>query len=572
MPELHPGTTIEISDNVPTSGFRNAIPNSRRYMRHNAVSLQDVADAAYTGDYDLLEEMLSTGNERQLFNGDLNAFVEDKNPLHYAAQSGNTECVELLLRAGADPHVKESMPYGKDPEEGRTALQLAQEWGWDDMVPILQKAEDTTPYGWYMPAGKGNNAKVYGCWEFGKKPPKGWLMSRRGVAELWGLDPAKYGLQPFASDVVERPEASTTYVEVPKPVFTQPDTQLARPAATPAPSSAPTPAPAPVAAAAVPPPPTAAEGTLPVGLLFPGQGSQYVNMMRSVKDIPAVREMLQKAEPILGFDVLDLCLNGPDAKLEETRYCQPAMFVAGMAGLEKLKLDRPEVAGAFRVAAGLSLGEYTALCAAGVFSFEDGLRLVKLRGEAMQEAATLSAQGMVSVAGLDKDIITKLCQEAAAAEGPGGVCMIANELFPKGFSCAGTRKAIEMLQEKAVAAGVLQAKILKTSGGFHTSLMQPAKEKLGKALDELLPSMKPPAHCVWMNTTAQPLQPGTDPKEVVELLKRQLTTPVLWETSVRNMIKSGITEFYEVGPQKQIKAMMKRIDPTVWNGTTSLEI
>lgn len=568
MPEFHPDTTIEIPDNVPTSGFRNAIPNSKRYMRHNAVALQDVADAAYTGDYVLLEEMLSTGNERRLFNGDLNAFVDDKNPLHFAAQSGNTECVELLLRAGADPHVKESMPYGKDPEEGRTALQLAQEWGWDDMVPILQKAEGATPYGWYMPAGKGNNAKVYGCWGFGKKPPKGWFMGRRGVAELWGLDPAKYGLQPFASDVVEQPEASGTYVDVPKPAFAQAATQLARaaPAAPVAPAAAPAPA------AALPPFPAAAEGTLPIGLLFPGQGSQYVNMMRSVKDIPAVREMLQKAEPILGFDVLDLCLNGPDAKLEETRYCQPAMFVAGMAGLEKLKLDKPEVVEKFRVSAGLSLGEYSALCAAGVFSFEDGLRLVKLRGEAMQEAAAVSAQGMASVAGLDKDTITKLCQESAAAEGPGGVCMIANELFPKGFSCAGTRKAIETLQEKALAAGALQAKMLKTSGGFHTSLMQPAKERLGKALDELLPSMKPPAHCVWMNTTAQPLEPGTDPKEVVELLKRQLTTTVLWETSVRNMIRSGITEFYEVGPQKQIKAMMKRIDPTVWGSTTSLEI
>merc|ERR1712032_354209 len=113
---------------------------------------------------------------------------------------------------------------------------------------------------------------------------------------------------------------------------------------------------------------------------------------------------------------------------------------------------------------------------------------------------------------------------------------------------------------------------LKTSGGFHTSLMQPAKERLGKALDELLPNMKSPAHTVWMNATAQPLEPGADPKDVVELLKRQLTSPVLWEPSVRAIIKAGVSEFYEVGPMKQIKAMMKRIDTAAWNNTTGLEV
>lgn len=321
-----------------------------------------------------------------------------------------------------------------------------------------------------------------------------------------------------------------------------------------------------------PPKQSAAPPSIPVGLLFPGQGSQYVKMMSTVKDIPAVKAMLVKAEEILGYDVLELCLSGPEDKLEETRYCQPAMFIAGLAGLEKLRSEKEEAATRFQVTAGLSLGEYTALCAAGVFSFEDGLKLVQLRGQAMQDAAQMSKQAMVSVAGLEKEKLEALCKEAAAKEGPQAVCQIANELFPKGFSCAGTAKAAKELEGSALAAGALQAKLLKTSGGFHTSLMGPAKERLAKALDETLPRMQPPKHTIYMNTTAQPLKPGTDPKEIIELLKRQLTSPVLWDTSVRAMIEDGVTEFYEVGPMKQIKAMMKRISPKVWGSTFNVEV
>merc|ERR1712083_511728 len=151
-------------------------------------------------------------------------------------------------------------------------------------------------------------------------------------------------------------------------------------------------------------------------------------------------------------------------------------------------------------------------------------------------------------------------------------CQIANALFPKGYSCAGTEIAISALKDLAEKAGALQAKVLKTSGGFHTKLMQPAAETLGKALDELLPSMKPPRCHVYMNATGKPVPPGTHPKEIVELLKKQLTNPVLWEPSVREMIKDGVNEFYEVGPMKQIKAMMKRIDSKVWAKATNIEV
>lgn len=189
----------------------------------------------------------------------------------------------------------------------------------------------------------------------------------------------------------------------------------------------------------------------------------------------------------------------------------------------------------------------------------------------MQEAAQQGKQLMLSVAGIEKEKLEKLCKEAAKKE-PNGVAVIANELFPKGFACAGTEKAINALKEAAEAAGALQAKVLKTSGAFHSSLMAPAGDKLAKALDEVLPRMKSPQHIVYMNVTAQPLKVGADPKDILPLLKQQLTSPVLWEPLIKNMIGTGITEYYEVGPMKQLKAMMKRIDAKVWNTTTNVEV
>jgi len=526
MPEFHAGTQIEIPDAVPQSGFRCAIPNPKRYMKHNDIDMDQVVAASHEGDYDLLEEMLSTGNESNLFNGDLNQHQLNLTPLHYAAMAGQTECVELLLKAKADPHVRENMAYGSDPEDGRTALDLAKEHGYDDIVDVLEKAEKTTPYGFYVPEGPTNNQKTYGGWEWEAKPAKGWASARPGVAERMGFDPAKYGRTlPSAEDVEEDLVSG-----IPK------------------------------------------QPPLPIGLLFPGQGSQSVGMLAGVKDIPAVSSMLSKANDILGFDVLELCLKGPEDKLEETQYCQPVMFIAGMAGLEKLRSQREEAVTRFQVCAGLSLGEYTALCAAGVFSFEDGLKLVKLRGAAMSEAANIGSQSMVSVAGLEKTKIQELCAEAAKSEGSQAVCQIANELFPKGVSCAGTTPAITKLKEIAESAGALQAKVLKTKGAFHTSLMEPARQKLGKALDDALPRMKPPETTVYMNCTSMPLRPGTNPSVIVNLLKKQLTSPVLWEASVRNMIKEGVYEFYEVGPNKQLKAMMKRIDSKVWGSTSNVDV
>merc|ERR1712151_928585 len=166
----------------------------------------------------------------------------------------------------------------------------------------------------------------------------------------------------------------------------------------------------------------------------------------------------------------------------------------------------------------------------------------------MAKAGNASKQLMLSVAGLERTSPMRLCSQAAAAEGGSAVCQIANELFPKGYSCAGTEVAINKLKGLAEGGGALQCRLLKTSGGFHTSLMAPARDQLSKALDETLPKMSPPRHTVYMNTTGVALLPGTDPAIIVDLLKKQLTRPVLWEPSMRAMLEAGLQEFSEVGP------------------------
>lgn len=302
---------------------------------------------------------------------------------------------------------------------------------------------------------------------------------------------------------------------------------------------------------------------LPVCLVFPGQGSQYVGMMKELSDIAEVREMLKTSQGILGYDILDIMLNGPEDKLSQTKYCQPAMYIAGLSAIEKLKQDNPDVVEKCQAVAGLSLGEYTALTVAGVFSFETGLRLVKARAEAMEYETTkpgAKPQAMLSVAGLSEDTVKGLCLEQAVG---GQVCQIANYLFPKGYSVAGDAAAVHALEKTVLAAGALQAKILKTSGAFHTPIMAPAKEKLLTALNEAKASMSPPRCQVYMNIIAKPIDSTTDVSAIIDLLGDQLTAGVLWEKSMKNLIAAGASEFYECGPSKQLKAMMKRIDPSM---------
>jgi len=312
-------------------------------------------------------------------------------------------------------------------------------------------------------------------------------------------------------------------------------------------------------------------GTSRIALMFPGQGSQYVKMLSEVQNNEKVKEYIATTSRILGYDILALCLGleGPESALDETSVAQPAMFLAGMAGLEKLKALKPEAYDDPACMAGLSLGEYTALCAAGVFTFEDGMELVKVRGEAMSQAAKSPPQAMLSVAGLSREDLDALCKKVSVG---GELAQVANDLFPKGFSCAGSKAAIIELEKKALEAGALQAKMLKVSGAFHTPFMDPARAKLEAKLQEMLPRMKPPRCDLYMNRTGLKVPKGASPKDIVSLLGEQLTNPVLWHDSVTQMIADGITEFYEVGPMKQLKAMMKRIDQEMWKSTTNIDV
>jgi len=224
--------------------------------------------------------------------------------------------------------------------------------------------------------------------------------------------------------------------------------------------------------------------------------------------------------------------------------------------------------------AGLSLGEYTAICAAGVLDFEEALKLVKLRAEAMQGATEAVPQCMCSVAGLDRPTLEKLCKEAKAAETASKepVCQIANVLFPAGFTCAGNKACVDKLCELATKARALQARVIKAGGAFHTPLMKPAQDDLAKAIDKAFPKMKPPRCSIYFNLTGKKVAPGTNPSEFVDLMKKQLTNEVLWEPSIKQMIMDQVKDFYEVGPLKQIKSMIKRIDQDAFKRTENVSV
>jgi len=314
---------------------------------------------------------------------------------------------------------------------------------------------------------------------------------------------------------------------------------------------------------------------VPAALLFPGQGSQYIGMLKEVLERPTVKEMLIKAKEILGWDMQDLCLNGPEDTMSETRYCQPLMYVANLAAMDLVKEATPDVYERPQAVAGLSIGEYAAIVAAGILSFEDGLRLVQIRAEAMQRATTLIKQSVCSVAGLDRAKVDKLCEEAkafASEANPDAECTVATYLFPSGFTCGGTADAVTKLCELAMKAKALQARVIKLSGAFHTKLMDPAREELSKALDDYVDRMSPPRCAIYFNVTGKRVAAGADPSSFVEYMKMQLTNEILWEPTIKMMIMDGVKDFYEVGPLKQIKAMIKRIDADAFKRTHSVSV
>lgn len=310
-------------------------------------------------------------------------------------------------------------------------------------------------------------------------------------------------------------------------------------------------------------------GLSTVGLLFPGEGSQYLGMLNTLKDNPQVLAYNDIARSVLGYDLLKVCLEGPEEKLMTISVCHPALFLADMAGLEKLRVENPYYASQPGAVAGLSLGEYAALCVAGVFTFEEGLELVKVRAEAIEAAAALRPQTLLSVAGIERDVLEQLCEDQTKGD---EVCTIAQVLFPKGYVCGGTCSALEALQKSAEEAKALQTRLSKDSPALNTSFMRPAQDKIKDAIQVLLPKMKPPTCDIYMNATGQRVPRGSDPEDFMPLLQRQVSSTALWEPLIRLMIKDGVKPFYEVGPQKQLKSMMKRIDDMMGDMTVTIQV
>jgi [acyl-carrier-protein] S-malonyltransferase len=267
--------------------------------------------------------------------------------------------------------------------------------------------------------------------------------------------------------------------------------------------------------------------------------------------VPAARKLFDRASSVLGYDLYRLCTEGPAADLDTTVYSQPALFVASLAALEQLKENAPELVDGCAAAAGLSLGEYTALVFAGVMEFEAGLRVVQERGRAMQDAADATSSGMVSVLGMEQEQVEKLCEEARSDQ----VLEIANLLCPGNIVCSGETAACERLLTLATAAGAMKVIPLAVAGAFHTSLMGSAVERLRQALADV--PMQKPRIPVVSNVDARP---HDDPNEIRELLIRQVCSQVRWEDSIRYLMEEQkIANFYELGPGRVLCGLLKRI-------------
>jgi len=289
-----------------------------------------------------------------------------------------------------------------------------------------------------------------------------------------------------------------------------------------------------------------------VAFLFPGQGAQSVGMGRQACDkLPAVRELFDRANSILGYDLAQLCFDGPADRLDSTVYSQPALFVCGLAGLELLKDESPELVNSVAATAGLSLGEYTALVFAGAMDFETALGVVQTRGEAMQAASDATPSGMVSLLGMELDAIERLCDEARGR----GILQIANYLCPGNTVVSGNKDACERVAELAVQAGAMKAIPLAVAGAFHTPIMQPAVERLTAVLATA--TISAPRIPVISNVDARA---HSEPEVIRSLLVQQLVKPVRWEDSMRQLLDEGVDLFYEVGPGRVLRGLMKRIN------------
>ncbi len=290
--------------------------------------------------------------------------------------------------------------------------------------------------------------------------------------------------------------------------------------------------------------------------VFPGQGAQFSGMGADLYEkYPQAKEMFDKADEILGFQISKIMFSGTDEELRQTKVTQPAVFLHSVV-LAKVLGDnfKPDMV------AGHSLGEFSALVAAGAMNFEDGLRLVSKRALAMQKACEAVPSTMAAVLALPDEKVEEIC---AATE---GVVVPANYNCPGQLVISGEIPAVDAACEAAKAAGAKRALRLPVGGAFHSPLMEPAREELAKAIAET-PFSKPVCP-VYQNVSTTAV---TDPEEIKKNLIAQLTAPVKWTQSVRNMVADGATAFVEVGPGKVLQGLVKKIEPSVEAYSTVVE-
>ena len=296
------------------------------------------------------------------------------------------------------------------------------------------------------------------------------------------------------------------------------------------------------------------EDTRKTALLFPGQGAQYTGMGKDFyEQFTEAREVFNKANETLGFDLASLCFQGKQEELNKTSICQPAILVTSIAILEVLKKNSSMQIETCRAACGLSLGEYTAHVAAGSMTFTDGVRLVYKRGLFMQEACNANPGGMVSVIGLEDEKVEQICNEMKSL----GIICAANYNSPGQVVISGEKTLLEKASILAKERGARMVVPLKVDGAFHSDLMSPASSKLSREL-ELTPISKPNIPVV-ANIHAQYVR---EPEEIKISLAKQLNSPVRWHQSVSMLIRDGFNQFYEIGPGKSLSGLMKRIDST----------
>mgnify|MGYP001186645889 CR=1 FL=1 len=285
--------------------------------------------------------------------------------------------------------------------------------------------------------------------------------------------------------------------------------------------------------------------------IFPGQGSQFSGMGKELYNLEEAKKLFDIANNILNFNITNIMFNGTTEELKQTNVTQPSIFIHSVILAKVNKEFKP------KMLAGHSLGEISALTAANVLSFEDGLKLVKIRSEEMQKACERQNSTMAAILQMDTAVVQKTCEEIA------GVVVPANYNCPGQIVISGEQKSVENACEKLKSLGARRAVILPVGGAFHSPLMNPAKEKLKEFIERM--KFNNPSCPIYQNVSGKAV---TDSELLKSNLVKQLVSPVKWEQSIKNMINDGASEFIEVGPGKVLQGLVKKINSEIV--TTSL--